>query len=246
MANEREARFIAEARSQEQQQVRLQQAKPITMEGIILKAAEGVKKTLNIILRADVRGALEAVRVALEKIQSNKVDLNIIFSGVGEISESDIQMAATSGAVVLGFHTQIESHAEALVKQLGVKVKQHDVIFHAIDDIKAVMTSLLDKIEQENDKGKAEVKAIFKSSQLGNIAGCQVVEGSITRNNRMRVIRDGVAIWKGGISSLRRINEDVRDVQKGFECGIVLAGFQTFQVGDILEAYEVMYITQEL
>ncbi len=246
VANEREARDISEKRAQEHQKTRLQQAKPITMEGLFQKAAEVSKKVLTVVLRADVRGALEAMIVALQKIQSSKVDLNIIFSGVGEISESDVQLAATSGAIILGFHTQIESHADALVKQLGVKVRQHDVIFHAIDDMKVLMTGLLDKIEQENDKGKAEIKAIFKSSQLGNIAGCQVTEGSIFRNNRIRVMRNGEQIWKGGISSLRRINDDVREVTKGLECGIVLSGFQTPQVGDILEAYEVIYITQEL
>lgn len=245
VANEREAREIAEARMQEKQQVRVQQAKPITMEGLIQRAADSGKKTLNVVLRADVRGSLEAVKVALEKIKSDKVDLTVISSGVGEISESDIQLATTSGAVVVGFHTQIESHAEVLVRQLGVKVVQHDVIFHAIDDMKELMTALLPKIEQENEKGKAEVKAIFKSSQLGNIAGCQITEGSISRNNKIRVIRNGEPVWKGNLTSLRRINEDVREVQKGFECGIVLS-FQAIQVGDILEAFEITYITQEL
>lgn len=246
VANEREARDIAEARMEQNQQVRVLQAKPITMEGLIQRAADSGKKMLNVVLRADVRGSLEAMKIALEKIQSSKVDLSVISSAVGEISESDIQLASTSGAVVLGFHTAIESHADALVRQLGVKVRQHDVIFHAVDDIKELMGALLDKIEQETDKGKAEVKAIFKSSHLGNIAGCQVTEGTITRNNRIRVLRDGEVIWKGPILGLRRVNEDVREVQKGFECGIVLNGFQAFQVGDVLEAYEVTYITQEL
>lgn len=244
--NEREARDIAEKRMQENKQVRLQQAvKPMTMEGLMAKTADSAKKVLNVILVADVRGSLEAVKTALEKIHSSKVDLSIIATSVGEISESDVQMAATSGAVILGFHTQIESHAEVIVRQLGVKVRQHDVIFHAIDDIKELMAGLLDKIEQENEKGKAEVKAVFKSSQLGNIAGCIVTEGVIIRNNRIRVMRKGEMLWKGAISSLRRVNEDVREIQKGFECGIVL-GFQGIQVGDILEAYEITYITQEL
>lgn len=247
VANEREAREISEARQQEQQHTRLQQSvKPMTVEGLMAKTADSNKKVLNIILRADVRGSLEAVKVALEKIHSKKVDLSIISSGVGEISESDIQLASTSGAIVLGFHTQIESHAEVLVRQLGVKVRQHNIIYHAIDDTKELMASLLDKIEQETEKGKAEVKAVFKSSHLGNIAGCIVTEGSVVRNNRIRVSRKGEIVWKGAISSLRRINEDVREVQKGFECGVVIANFQGVQVGDILEAYEVTYITQEL
>ena len=246
VSNEREAREIAEARKQEKQQVRVQQTKPITIEGLMQRTAESSKKALNVILRADVRGSLEAVKVALEKITSDKVDLNIISTGVGEISESDVQLATTSNAVVLGFHTQIESHAEVLVKQLGVKVRQHDIIFHAIDDIKELMKATLDKIEQETERGKAEVKAVFKSSQLGNIAGCQIIEGVVARSHRIRVIRNGEEIWKGAITSLRRVNEDVREIQKGFECGIVLNGFQTFQVGDILQSFEVTYITQEI
>lgn len=246
VANEREARHIAEARMVQSQQVRTLQAKPITMEGLIQRAADSGKKMLNVVLRADVRGSLEAVKIALEKVQSSKVDLSIISSAVGEITESDIQLAATSGAVVVGFHTQVESHADAFVRQLGVKVCLHDVIFHAVDDVKEQMTGLLDKIEQETEKGKAMVKAVFKSSQHGNIAGCLVTEGSIVRNNRVRVSRGGEIVWKGPISSLRRINEDVREVQKGTECGIVLNGFQAVLVDDILEAYEVTYITQEL
>lgn len=246
--NEKEAREIAEARSEGARQTSflLQQKKKVSMENMLQQASATGKKTLNLVLRADVQGSLEALKVALLKIESDKADLNIIFTGVGEVSESDVQLAAASKAVILGFHTQIEGHAEPLVKQLGVQVRLHNIIYHAIDDIKVLMAGLLEKIAQETEKGKAIVKATFKSSHAGVIAGCQVSEGSIHRNNYVRLKRGQEIVWKGTISSLKRVKEDVREVQKGLECGILLNNFNDVREGDIIEAYDVTYITQEL
>ncbi len=247
--SEREAREIAEARTEglRQSNLLLQQKKKTSMENLFQQASTPTgKKILNLVLRADVQGSLEALKVALLKIESDKADLNIIFHGVGEVTESDVQLAAASKAVILGFHTQIESHAEPLVKQLGVQVRMHNIIYHAIDDIKVVMAGLLEKIAQETEKGKAFVKATFKSSHTGVIAGCQVTEGSIHRSNHIRVRRGEEVIWKGSIASLKRVKEDVREVQKGLECGILLSNFSDVQEGDILEAYEITYISQEL
>lgn len=245
--SEKEAREIAAARREglRQSNMLLQQKKKVSVENLLQASSTG-KKMLNIVLRADVQGSLEALKAALLKIESNKVDLNIIFNGVGEISESDVQLAAASKAVILGFHSKIESHAEPLVKQLGVHVSLHNIIYHAIDDIKALMTGLLDRIAQETEKGKAIVKATFKSSHTGIIAGCQVIEGSIHRNHHIRLKRGEEVIWKGTIASLKRVKEDVREVQKGLECGILLNNFSDLREGDILEAYEVTYIVQEL
>jgi translation initiation factor IF-2 len=246
--NEREAREIADARSEgvRQNYMALQQKRKISMENLFQQASETGKKVLNVILRADVQGSLEALKVALMKIESNKVDLNIIFTGVGEISESDVQLAAISKAVIIGFHTQIESHAEPLIKQLGVQVRLHDIIYHAIDEVKLLMTGTLEKLAQEAEKGKALVKTTFKSSQAGIIAGCQVTEGSIHRNQYARVRRGNQVVWKGGISSLKRVKDDVREVQKGLECGIILNNFTDIQENDVIETYELIYITQEL
>jgi len=244
--NEKEAREIAEARMLGIRQVNLLQAKKLSMENLFQQAAETNKKILNVVIRADVQGSLEALKAALMKIESTKAELNIIFTGVGEISESDVQLATASKAIIIGFHTQIESHADALLKQHGVQVRLHNIIYHAIDDVKSLLSGLLDKIAQETDKGKAEVKARFKSSQYGIIAGCMVTEGSVHRNHMIRVRRGNDIIWKGNISSLKRVKEDVREVTKGLECGIVLSNFNDVQEGDILEAYEITYITQEL
>ena len=245
--HEKEAREIAEARAQGVKQKSLQLVSKVTLENMFQKASEALpKKIFNVVLRADVQGSLEAIKTALQKIHSDKVDLIVIFAGVGEVSESDVQLAAASKATIIGFHTQIESHAESLVKQLGVQVKMHDIIYHAIDDVKVMMASILDKLAQEIEKGKVVVKATFKSSHHGVIAGCQVTEGVINRNYHVRLIRNGEQIWKGTMTSLKRVKEDVREVQKGLECGILLNGFNEVLEGDVIEAYEINYIDQEL
>lgn len=243
--NEKEAREISEARLLDQRQLSMQKKK-VSMDSLLQQVSESGKKMLNIVLRADVQGSLEALKAGLQKIESTKADINIIFASVGEITESDIQLAAASKAVIIGFHTQLESHADTLAKEVGAQVRLHDIIYHAIDDVKALMAGLLDKIPQEIDKGKALVKATFKSSQVGIIAGCQVIEGTITRNNSIRVRRENEIVWRGNISTLKRVKEDVREVQKGVECGILLSNFNEVKEGDILEAYEITYLTQEL
>jgi translation initiation factor IF-2 len=244
--SEKEAMEIAEKRGEGQRHALLHQAKR-GVETFLAEKANGIKKKiLNLILRADVQGSVEALKTSLLKISSNKIELNIISAGVGEISESDVQLASASKATVIGFHTQIESHAESLIKASKVIVKLHDIIYHAVDDVRAVMLSMLDKLAQESDIGAAEVKAIFKASQLGVIAGCQVIEGSIKRSSHIRQIRDKQVIWKGAIHSLKKVKDDVREISKGHECGIVLQNNNEVKVGDILQAFEITYLEQEL
>ena len=165
---------------------------------------------------------------------------------MGEISESDISLAAASKATIIGFHTSIQSHSEDLIKEKKVAIYSHDVIYHIIDEVKERMRQLLDKIEKENEMGAALVKAVFKSSQLGLIAGCQVTEGVIKRQNFVRQVRDKAVIWKGKFASLKRQKEDVKEILKGFECGILLEGQTDIKEGDILQAYEITYLEQEL
>lgn len=244
--SEKEAKEIAAARSHDFKQTNLLQKKKISMDSLMQNASQGGKKILNLILRADVQGSLEALKVAIMKIESDKAEPNIIFTGVGEISESDVQLAAVSKAVIIGFHTQIEGHAESIIKEHGVQTRLHDIIYHAVDDVKVLLSGLLDKIAQETEKGKALVKAVFSSSHYGQIAGCQVSEGSISRNNQLRVLRGKDIIWKGTMASLKRVKEDVKEVQKGQECGIVLNNFNDIKENDIIEAYEITYLTQSL
>jgi translation initiation factor IF-2 len=245
--NEREARELSEGRVEGQKQRLLHQAKRAGLENLLQQKAESaVKKILNVILKADVQGSLEALKNSLQKILSNKVELNIVSAEVGEVSESDVQLAAASNATILGFHTQVERHAESLIKQMKVTVKLHDIIYHAVDDIRAQMKALLDKIPQETDTGTAEVKTTFKSSQLGMIAGCQITEGLIKRNHHIRLIRNKEVVWKGEIASLKRMKEDVREVSKGYECGILLQNYNDVKEGDILQAFEITYLEQDL
>ncbi len=245
--NEKEAKDIAEKRSEGHKTSLLLQTKKISMENFLQTKAETVeKKILTLILKADVQGSLEALKNSLSKLPSQKVHLNFIIEGVGEITESDIQYAASSKAIILGFHTKIESHAESLIKQTKTDVRLHDIIYHAVDDIRAIMLSLLDKIPEEHELGEAVVKAVFKSSQLGNIAGCQVTTGLIRRNCHIKIIRGKEMVWKGPLTSLKRIKEDVKEVQKGHECGIILQGFSDYKEGDIIQAHEIRYLQQEL
>jgi len=244
VASEKEARDIIETREVGRERVALQQKKAPAIDSLLKKGIE--KKVLKLILRADVQGSVEALKTSILKIKSDKASVDIIAMGIGEVSESDIELASASNAVIIGFHTAIESHAESLIKELGVKVKQFDIIYHAVDEVKKLMQGMLDKLEEEKDTGVAEVRATFKASQLGVIAGCQVIEGTIHRNNRIRLSREGQIVWKGQIGSLKRVKEDVKEVKKGLECGILLEGYNDVREGDLIQAYEIIYITQEL
>ncbi|AAF38279.1 translation initiation factor IF-2 [Chlamydia pneumoniae] len=239
--NEKTARDIIEARSAGQQRFALQQKKRPNFDSMLQN-----KKTLKLMIKADVQGSIEALVSSISKIKSEKVDVEILTNSVGEISESDIRLAAASKAVLIGFHTGIESHAEPLIKSLGVRVELFTVIYHAIDAIKEIMTSLLDPIAEEKDEGSAEIKEIFRSSQVGSIYGCIVTEGIMTRNHKVRVLRNKEILWKGTLSSLKRVKEDVKEVRKGLECGILLEGYQQAQIGDVLQCYEVIYHPQKL
>jgi translation initiation factor IF-2 len=243
--NEKEARELAEARAEAHKHT-LIKPKMGSMEKMMAKKESSEMKILPVILRADVQGSLEALKNSLMKIKSTKVRLEIVNAGVGEISESDIELAAASKATIVGFHTSIESRADDLIKQKGVAVYTQDVIYHLIDEVKLRMKSLLDKIEQENNTGAAQVKAVFKSSQLGLIAGCQVIEGLIKRQHLVRQIRGKEVIWKGKMASLKRMKEDVKEVKEGFECGILLEGQTDIKEGDIIQAYELTYLEQDL
>ncbi|MBI5346038.1 MAG: translation initiation factor IF-2 [Chlamydiae bacterium] len=244
--NEKQARQLAEGRKEGSQRKELGQAK-ISMEAFLEQSKEAKgKKILPIIIKADVQGSLEALKTSLFKIPSSKVLINIISAEVGEVSESDVTLASASKAVIIGFHTEIESHAASLIKDLKVTVHLHDIIYHAIDDVKLLMKATLDKIEQENDIGSAQVIALFKSSQFGVIAGCMVTDGIIKRNAKVRVLRGKDILWKGKVASLKRLKEDVKEVSKGLECGVTLDNFTDLQKDDILQAYDVTYLEQEI
>lgn len=242
VANEKEAKDISEMRVLETKSENLSLRRMTKLQdSFMVNNQTADKKNLNLILRADVQGSLEALVHSLKKISSQKVEINIISEGVGEVTESDIQLAKTSKASIIGFHTRVESHAEVLMKRVNVTLKLPKIIYEAVDQVKELMIGTLDKIAQEADKGKLEVRAIFKASKIGKIAGCSVLSGNIMRNHKARLIRNGKEIWKGTISSLKREKDDVKEVKKGMDCGIVLDNAPDVEVGDIIECFEVTY-----
>jgi len=243
VSSEKEAKKTALARREGAQRDQLQQKKR-GLEHLLTEQAE--KKVLPVLIKADVQGSLEALKNSLLKIKSDKAELNIIHDSIGEVSESDVELATASQAIILGFHTRVEAHAEPLIKQTKTTLLLHNIIYHAVDEIKQHMTELLDPIEEETDKGSALIQAVFKSSQLGLIAGCQVTDGTIARNHRARVIRNNEIIWSGKVASLKRNKDDAKEVTKGMECGILLEGFKDFQEQDVIQSFEITYLKQTL
>ncbi len=247
LANEKEARKIAEERKSTSKHHLLRQSKGKNLETLFAqKASQQGQKVLNLILKADVGGSIEAIKTTLMAIPTEKVRLNFITTEVGQISESDIERADTASAIILGFHTKVERHAEDLIKKKKVTILLHDVIYHLVDEVKLKMLALLDKVKLETEAGFATVLAVFKSSHLGLIAGCKVEEGTIKRTYHAKVFRKGNQIWEGSIASLKRVQEDAKEVKKGFECGILLNGFTDVQQGDVIKAFEITYVAQEL
>ena len=242
--SEKEAKSIVETREEGRKQRALQQRK-VSLDKF-LQAGEKEVKVLNLIILADVHGSAEALKTSIMNIKSKKVRVNVVFVGVGEISESDVQLASASKAIIIGFHSAVESHAEPLIKSLKVKVLLFDIIYRALDAVRELMLGLLDKIAQEKDTGAAEVKAVFKSSHVGTIAGCLVTNGTISRDNSVRLLRNNKVIWNGRLASIKRGKDDTKEVRKDFECGILLDGFSDVNVGDVIQAYEIIYLTQEL
>lgn len=245
--SEREARDLADERSHGQKRAALMQRSTEGFEALLERESElQQKKVLPVIIRADVQGSVEALRNSLEKIHSKKVELAIVSAEVGEVSESDVQLAAASNSVIIAFHTQIENHAENLIKQEKVRVKSHDIIYHVVDDVKDMMRDCLDKVRQENYSGTAIVRQTFKSSQLGVIAGCVVEDGVIEKDNLARIFRDDEMVWEGNINSLKRVKENVNKIAKGLECGILLQNNSDIREDDVIKTYKITYVEQDL
>src|SRR5947207_4153391 len=243
MDSERSAKTLSEERLLAKRADKLTVPQRATLESL-LEAADG-KKVLRIVLKCDAQGSLEALVGALEQIESKKIDLEIIHSAVGPISESDILLASASEAVVVGFNVKVESMAVSAAKHEGVQVKLYSIIYELLDQIKEAMAGLLDPEHRETIIGHAEVKQVFQLSK-GIVAGCLVTDGRIARTARARVLRKRQPVYDGGISTLRRFQDDVKEVRSGLECGIKLGDFSEYQVGDIIECYQLEAIAQKL
>jgi translation initiation factor IF-2 len=247
VADEREARHVAQEREARHRAAELAAARPqASLSELLVQARRGELPSLNLILKADVQGSLEAIVDALDKLPQDEVRIDVIHRGVGAITENDISLAAASGAVVIGFNVRPDVGARELAETEGVDVRLYRVIYQALDDIRQALSGLLVPEEQEVELGRAEVRALFRVPRMGVIAGCMVTHGSISRGSLARLVRDGVVVYRGRVGSLRRFKDDVREVAEGFECGIGLENFQDIHEGDVIEAYEVREVARTL
>lgn len=245
MRNEREARQLAEERQASARLNKLSAARPVTLEGLFDSIADGQKKTLNIILKADVQGSLEAITASLKKIPSTKVDLNIVAANVGPISVNDVLLAKASEAVIIGFGIKVDNAANAEAKKQQVQIKLYSIIYELIDQVKEAMVGLLDPELRESSIGKATVKKVFALSKFP-VAGCVVEQGRIIRSGRARVIRRGQSVYDGAIQTLKRFQDEVNEVRAGMECGIRLGNFDDYMENDTIECYLLEKVPQTL
>jgi translation initiation factor IF-2 len=238
--DEKKAKQVVEHRRQAKRKKELASSARVSLENLMGKMKEGESLELKVVLKADVHGSTEALRQALEKQSTDRVNVNVISSGVGGITESDVNLANAGGAIIVGFHVRPAGKSAKLAEQEGVEIKIYDVIYDAIDDVRAAMAGLLPPIRREQEVGQAEVRDTFVVPRRGTVAGCMVKSGKIERKSLLRVVRDAVQVFEGKVGSLRRFKDDVSEVKDGFECGIMVDGFNDIQVGDIIEAYEVV------
>jgi translation initiation factor IF-2 len=246
--NERRARQLAGERANRLKTEALarRSGRKVSLEDVFKLAQEGTVKELGLVVKADVAGSLEALEDEIAKLPQDEVNVNIVHRGVGGINESDVMLAAASHGVILAFNVRPVGDARAVADREGVEIRSYAVIYRAIEELRAAMQGMLAPEEVETSLGQAEVRQLFKASRIGTIAGSFVTEGKVTRGSHVRVVREGTVIYDTTIDSLRRFNEDVREVANGFECGIVLVNFQDLKEGDVLETYETRQVEREL
>ncbi|MBC7326512.1 translation initiation factor IF-2 [bacterium] len=244
--SEREAREIAERRKEEQKEAVATPVRRLTLDTLYESLQKGEEKELRLVVKANSQGALEAVKQALSSIKQEEAKINIIHSGIGNISESDVLLASVANAIVIGFGSKMDSRARKMAEKERVDVRVYKIIYDLIDEVKAALAGLLTPIEQEVSVGKAEVRALFRLPDGRVAAGCYVTEGRLVRGEKVRVWRGEAVVYEGELDSLRRFKNDVREVAQGFECGVMLEGFNDFQEGDIIECLTIERVPQNL
>ncbi len=246
--NERKARQLAQERETrlKTEQLARRQARKVTLEEVFQRASEGRLKELNIVLKADVSGSLEALEDEIAKLPQEQVPVNVIHAQTGGINESDVMLAAASDAVIIGFNVRPLADARRAAEEEGIDIRTYTVIYKVTEELRAAMEGLLEPEEVEEAVGQAEVKQTFKASRVGTIAGCLVTDGKVTRSAGVRLVRDGTIVWSGKVGSLRRFKDDVTEVDEGQECGIVLEGFADIKEGDVLEFFETRQVEKTL
>ena len=246
VAGERRAREVADFRAGRSQAQRHASQKVATFESMFATLGQGEKRVLKLIVKADVRGSLEAITKACSDIGNDEVSVNVLASGVGGITESDANMAMTYGAAIFGFNTRADRAAKDIIERESIDLRYYGVIYELLDDIKAILEGMLAPEIREEILGVAEVREVFHSPRFGQIAGCMVVDGTVARNRNIRVLRDNVVIFEGELESLRRIKDDVTEVRNGLECGIGVRNYNDVRVGDLIEVYESRTVARAL
>jgi len=246
IADERKAREIALFRQGKFRDVKLAKRQATSLENIFEQMGETGAKTLAIVLKADVQGSQEALAHALTRLSTDEVKVNIVHAAVGGITESDVNLALASGAVVIGFNTRADAAARKLAESSGIQLRYYNIIYEAVEEIKAALSGMLAPERKEQVLGLVEVRQVFKITKVGMVAGCYVLEGLVRRNSQVRILRDNVVIHTGEIETLKRFKEDVREVKAGFECGISIANYSDVKEGDQLEVFEVTEVARSL
>ena len=239
--SEKEARDYAAQKYEYLRQKELSKSTKVSIDELSAKIAEGSLKSLPVIIKTDVQGSLEAIKASLEKLRNDEIKVDIIHQGVGGITQSDIALAsASANSVILGFNVRPTGEVKELAKERGVSIKTYNIIYNLIDDVKALLGGLMSPVISQEELGQAVIKHVISVPKIGQIAGCLVTEGSINRGAKIRVIRDGVVVFEGNVSSLKRFKDDVREVAKGYECGVGIEGFNDMKEGDYVESYKVV------
>ena len=240
--DERMAKQVIEARKQKIKEERLTSSNVVTLDDFFNKVQEGQIKDLNIVIKADVQGSVEAVKQSLEKLSNEEVRINVIHSGVGAVRESDVMLAYASNAIIVGFNVRPDAGALNSAEDKGVDIRLYRVIYTAIEEIEAAMKGMLDPTYKEEVTGHAEIRQTFKVSGVGTIAGCYVTDGTITRNTQVRIVRDGIVVHEGELASLKRFKDDVKEVNTGYECGLSIEKFNDIKEGDVVEGFKMVEV----
>ena len=243
---DQEAREIATKREQLQREQGIRTSKRVNLEELGRRIALGNFQELNVIIKGDVDGSVEALRDSLEKLSTEEIQVNVIHKGVGQISETDVTLASASDAIIVGFQVRPSQAARRLAESEGVDIRLYSIIYDAIEEVKDALEGMLSPEIKEEVTGTVEIREVFKITKVGNIAGCLVKEGKIKRTSKIRLIRDGIVTYTGELGSLKRFKDDAKEVTAGLECGLNIAGYNDIRVGDIIEAYEEIEIKKTL
>jgi len=246
LSDEKAAKLVTEHRLQKAREVKMAASSKMSLEDLFAKVQTGEAKELALIIKADVQGSVEAVQAALEKLSTSQVRVQVLHSGVGGITETDVMLASASNGVILGFNVRPDTKAREIAEHEGVEIKVYQVIYSAVEDIKLAMEGLLEPTLKEKYLGRAEVRQVFTISKVGTVAGCYVVDGKIVRNANVRLLRDSVIQYEGKLASLKRFKDDAREVETNYECGLNIDGYNDLKVGDVIECYLIESIKTKL